>query len=72
MGNLLSSLPKTIHASLALVIIFFLGLFYGNRLTNMIEVWVGNQPPYPLIIMWEVVAGNQPPYSSITTNIAIK
>ena len=30
MGNLLSSLPKTIHASLALAIIFFLGLFYGN------------------------------------------
>ena len=30
MGNLLSSLPKTIHASLALAVIFFLGLFYGN------------------------------------------
>jgi len=30
MGNLLSSLPKTIHASLALALIFFLGLFYGN------------------------------------------
>ena len=30
MGNLLSSLPKTIHASLALAIIVFLGLFYGN------------------------------------------
>ena len=30
MGNLLSSLPKTIHASLALAIILFLGLFYGN------------------------------------------
>ena len=30
MGNLLSSLPKTIHASLALAIILFLGLFYQN------------------------------------------
>ena len=30
MGNLLSSLPRTIHASLALAIILFLGLFYGN------------------------------------------
>ena len=30
MSNLLSSLPRTIHASLALSIIFFLGLFYGN------------------------------------------
>ena len=30
MGNLLSSLPKTIHASLALAIILFLGLFFGN------------------------------------------
>ena len=30
MGNLLSSLPKTIHASLALALILFLGLFYGN------------------------------------------
>ena len=30
MGNLLSSLPKTIHASLALAIILFVGLFFGN------------------------------------------
>ena len=30
MGNLLSSLPKTIHASLVLTIIIFVGLFYGN------------------------------------------
>ena len=30
MGNLLSSLPKTIHASLALAIILFLGLFFQN------------------------------------------
>ena len=29
MGNLLSSLPKTIHASLALAIILFLGLFFA-------------------------------------------
>ena len=30
MGNLLSSLPKTIHASLVLAVILFLGLFFGN------------------------------------------
>ena len=30
MGNLLSSLSKTIHASLALAIVLFLGLFYQN------------------------------------------
>ena len=30
MGNLLSSLPKTIHSSLALAIILFLGLFFAD------------------------------------------
>ena len=30
MSNILSSLPKTIHASLALTIILFVGLFYNN------------------------------------------
>jgi len=30
MGNLLSSLPKTIHASLGLAVKLFLGLFFGN------------------------------------------
>ena len=30
MSNLLSSLPRTIHSSLALAIILFLGLFYNN------------------------------------------
>jgi len=30
MSNLLSSLPKTIHTSLILAIIFFLGMFYQN------------------------------------------
>ena len=30
MGNILSSLPKTIHASLALGIILFLGLFFAD------------------------------------------
>ena len=30
MGNLLSSLSKTIHASLGLAVILFLGLFFGN------------------------------------------
>ena len=30
MGNLLTSLPKTIHASLGLAVILFLALFFGN------------------------------------------
>ena len=30
MGNLLTSLPKTIHASLGLAVILFLGLFFGG------------------------------------------
>ena len=30
MGNFLSSLPKTIHASLGLAVLLFLGLFFGN------------------------------------------
>jgi uncharacterized membrane protein len=30
MGNLLSSLPKTIHASLFLTLLLFLGLFFNN------------------------------------------
>ena len=30
MGNLLSSLPKTIHASLGLAIVLFLGLFFAD------------------------------------------
>ncbi len=30
MGNLLSSLTKTVHASLGLAILLFLGLFFGN------------------------------------------
>ena len=29
-GNILSSLPKTIHASLGLAVLLFLGLFFGN------------------------------------------
>jgi uncharacterized membrane protein len=60
MGNLLTSLPKTIHASLALAIILFFGLFYGNGgfdfdtifwswLTRLIHVtvatmWIGLLP----------------------------
>ena len=31
MGNLLSSLSKTVHASLAIAIILFLGLFFNNE-----------------------------------------
>ena len=30
MRNILSSLPKTVHASLALAVLLFLGLFFGN------------------------------------------
>ena len=30
MGNLLSSLPKTVHSSLVLAILLFLGLFFAN------------------------------------------
>jgi uncharacterized membrane protein len=30
MGNLLSSLPKTIHASLVLAILLFIGIFFSN------------------------------------------
>ena len=30
MGNLLSSLTKTIHASVILALLLFLGLFFGN------------------------------------------
>ena len=30
MGNLLSSLSKTIHVSLAIAVLLFLGLFYQN------------------------------------------
>jgi len=31
MGNLLSSLPKTIHTSLLLALLLFIGLFFGNE-----------------------------------------
>ena len=48
MGNLLSSLPKTIHASLGLAVILFLGLFlgslagyFGGRVDNFI-MWLIN------------------------------
>ena len=37
MGNLLSSLSKTIHASLALAIILFIGLFIGIVLLLLLD-----------------------------------
>ena len=42
MSNLLSSLSKTVHASLALAIILFLGLFYQKMALPLIEFldWV--------------------------------
>ena len=55
MGNLLSSLPKTIHASLALAIIFFLGLFYGNGgfdFDTIFWSWLTRLIHVTVAIMW--------------------
>ena len=55
MGNLLSSLPKTIHASLALAIIFFLGLFYGNGgfdFDTIFWSWLTRFVHVTVAIMW--------------------
>ena len=42
MGNLLSSLSKTVHASLAIAVILFLGLFYQNDGFSFDRIfWVG-------------------------------
>ncbi len=55
MSNLLSSLSKTIHASLALAIILFLGLFYQNdgfALDRLFWSWVARYTHVVVGIMW--------------------
>ena len=55
MGNLLSSLSKTIHASLALAIIVFLGLFYQNdgfSFDRIFWSWVARYTNVVVSIMW--------------------
>ena len=55
MGNLLSSLSKTIHASLALAIIVFLGLFYQNdgfSFDILFWSWVARYTHVVVGIMW--------------------
>ena len=55
MGNMLSSLSKTIHASLALAIILFLGLFYQNdgfSFDRIFWSWVARYTHVVVGIMW--------------------
>ena len=55
MGNLLTSLSKTIHASLALAIILFLGLFYQNdgfSFDRLFWGWVARYIHVVVGIMW--------------------
>jgi len=55
MGNLLSSLSKTIHASLALAIVLFLGLFYQNdgfSFDRLFWSWVARYTHVVVSIMW--------------------
>ena len=55
MGKLLSSLSKTIHASLALAIIVFLGLFYQNdgfSFDRIFWSWVARYTHVVVGIMW--------------------
>ena len=55
MNNLLSSLSKTIHASLALAIIIFLGLFYQNdgfAFDRLFWSWVARYIHVVFGIMW--------------------
>ena len=55
MGNLLSSLSKTIHASLAIAIILFLGLFYQNDGFSFYRIfwsWVARYVHVIVGIMW--------------------
>ena len=55
MGNLLSSLPKTVHTSLALAIILFLGLFFadGNIVFNYsFWSWLLRYIHITVAIMW--------------------
>ena len=55
MGNLLSSLPKTIHASLILAILLFLGLFFGNggfEFDRIFWSWLTRLAHVVVAIMW--------------------
>ena len=55
MINLLSSLPKTIHASLGLAIILFLGLFFGNggfEFDRIFWSWLARLAHVVVAIMW--------------------
>ncbi len=55
MSNLLSSLSKTIHTSLALAIIIFLGLFYQNdgfAFDRLFWSWVARYTHVVVGIMW--------------------
>ena len=55
MGNLLSSLSKTIHASLVLAIILFLGLFYQNdgfSFDRLFWSWLARFTHVVVGIMW--------------------
>ena len=55
MSNLLSSLPKTIHASLALALLLFLGLFYlndGFAFDTLFWSWLVRFTHVVVAIMW--------------------
>ena len=55
MGNLLSSLSKTVHMSLALAILLFLGLFYQNdgfSFDALFWSWVARYTHVVVSIMW--------------------
>ena len=55
MGNLLSSLSKTIHASLGLAIILFLGFFYQNdgfSFDRLFWSWIARYTHVLVGIMW--------------------
>ena len=55
MGNLLSSLSKTIHASLALAVVLFLGLFLQNdgfSFDRLFWSWIARYTHVVVGIMW--------------------
>ena len=55
MGNLLSSLSKTVHASIIIVILIFLGLFYQNdgfAFDRIFWSWVARYIHVVVGIMW--------------------
>ncbi len=55
MGNLLTSLPKTIHTSLAISIILFLGLFFNNggfEIDRIFWSWLFRFIHVVVAIMW--------------------